>query len=237
MWVAYLDESSADERVYMSMAAVMCTEAAVPRLNAALDAIVAAAASTHGTRPDAELHTTDMLSRVNGWERLPDVDAALQIVHQVLDALCDIEGIEFATRGLDVVKQRAKGYPVVWGPRRVSMQHVLEYCNTSMRGHGSFMVVADEMAKPDEHRNLLKLYRETGTPGFRRSKLERVLDNIYFMPSHYARGLQAADIVANIHRRWSTQDDSTDPRAVAATDELWAKLTTTRRLRAYGTWP
>lgn len=237
MWVAYLDESAEDERVYMSMAAVMCTPAAIPRMNAELNAIVSTAARVYGIDPKAELHTTDMVSRQNGWEGLPDVDAAISIVHQVLDALCADPEIEFVTRGLNVVKQTAKGYPEVWGPRRVAMQHVLEYCNQSMREHGDFMVVADDMAKPQEHRELLSLYRRTGTPGFRRSSLARIIDNIYFMPSHYARGLQAADIVANVHRRWSTQSDATDSRAVAATNEMWAKLSGTRRMRGYGTWP
>lgn len=237
MWVAYIDESAEDERKFMSMAAVLCTEAAVPAMTAALDAIVADAAREHGTSPQAELHTTDMVSRANGWENLPDVGAAVAIAHRVLDALCGIDGVEFVMRGLDVVKQRARRYPEVWEPRRVLIQHVLEYCNSQLREHGSFMAVVDEMSKPAEHRNLLALYRADGTPGFRRSKLERVIDNIYFMPSHYARGLQAADVVANVHRRYMTQTGGTDPRSRAASDEMWTKLWETRRVRAYGTWP
>lgn len=181
MWVAYLDESSADERRYMTMAAVLCVEAAIPQLTAGFDAVVAGAAERYGTSLDAEIHVTAMVSRIDGWEDLPDVSAAVNLVHEAIDVMCGIDEIQFVTRGLDVVKQRAKGYPEVWGPRRVSMQHVLEYCNEVMRNRGSFMVVADDMAKPDEHRNLLKLYRQTGTPGFRHSTLERVLDNIYFM--------------------------------------------------------
>ncbi|MGN6272161.1 MAG: DUF3800 domain-containing protein [Protaetiibacter sp.] len=237
MWVAYLDESAEDERVYMSMAAVLCTEAAIPLLNRALDRIVADAAAKWGTNPNAELHTTAMISRTEGWENLPGVDAAIEIIHEVLDALCAIDEVEFATRGLNVPKQRAKGYPEVWGPRRVLIQHVLEYCNFQLRAHGLFMVVVDEMSKPAEHRDLIARYRREGTPGFRHSKLERVVDNIYFMPSHYARGLQAADIVANVHRRWVTQNETTDKRARAATDSMWAKLSGTRRMRSYGTWP
>lgn len=221
----------------MSMAAVICTESAVPLLTAALNQIVLEAAATHGTSPEAELHTTEMVSRANGWERLPNVDAAIEIVHKVLDAMNAIEGVEFVTRGLNIDKQRAKGYPEVWGPRRVLIQHVLEYCNFQYRSHGSFMVVVDEMSKPAEHRELLSLYRKEGTPGFRKSRLERVMDNIYFMPSHYARGLQAADIVANIHRRWTLQQrEETDPRARATTDGMWAKLYGAR-MHAYGSWP
>ena len=63
------------------------------------------------------------------------------------------------------------------------------------------------------------------------------MDNIYFMPSHYARGVQAADIVANVHRRWVTQTEETDSRSRGATDEMWRKLWDSRRVRAYGTWP
>ncbi len=219
------------------MAAVLCSEAALPVMASALDSIVAEAAREYHTDLDAELHTTEMLSRTHGWENLPDVGAAVAIVHKVLDALCGIEGIEFVTRGLDVVKQRARNYPETWEPRRVLIQHVLENCNLQFRDHGSFMVVVDEMSKPAIHRNLLATYRAEGTPGFRRSNLERIIDNIYFMPSHYARGLQAADIVANVHRRYMTKTEGTDPRSRAASDEMWTKLCDTRKVRAYGTWP
>lgn len=237
MWIAYLDESAEDERVHMSMAAVLCTEAAVPLMVSALDGIVAESARIHGTSPLAELHVTDMLSRANDWEGLPSTAAAVGIVHQVLDALCSIDEVEFVTRGLNVTRQRKRGYREVWEPRRVLIQHVLEYCNTQLRDHGSFMVVVDEMSRPAQHRDLLARYRLEGTPGFRRSNLGRVIDNIYFMPSHYARGLQAADLVANVHRRWSVQDATTDPRSIEATNAMWAKLWKTGRVRAYGTWP
>lgn len=237
MWIAYLDESAEDERVHMSMAAVLCTEAAVPLMVSALDEVVAESAREYGTSPLAELHATDMISRENGWEALPDTAAAVSLVHSVLDALCAIEGVEFVARGLNVVKQRNRGYPDVWEPRRVLIQHVLEYCNTQLRDHGAFMVVADEMSRPAEHRDLLASYRLVGTPGFRRSYLDRVIDNIYFMPSHYSRGVQAADIVANVHRRWSTQAATRDPRSTEATNAMWSKLWGTGRVRAYGTWP
>lgn len=237
MWVAYLDESSEDERRYMTMAAVLCGEAAIPQLTAGLDGIVASAAERYGTSPDAEIHVTAMVSRVDGWEGLPGVSAAVDLVHEVIDVMCAIDEIQLVTRGLDVTKQRARGYPDVWGPRRVSMQHVLEVCNDTMLNRGSFMVVADEMAKPDEHRNLLKLYRQTGTPGFRHSTLQRVLDNIYFMPSHYARGLQAADVLAGVHRRRYRQDDETDARSVAASNAMWKKFWDSGKVRSYGCWP
>lgn len=237
MWVAYLDESSEDERQYMTMAAVLCGEAAIPQLTAGLDNVVNWAAEQYGTSRDAEIHTTAMVSRTDGWERLPNVDAAIGLVHAVIDAICSIDDIQLITRGLNVAKQHARGYREVWGARRVSMQHVLEVCNEVMMNRGTFMVVADDMAKPDEHRNLLRLYRQTGTPGFRHSTLNRVVDNIYFMPSHYARGLQAADVLANVHRKWSRQNDTTDPRSVAATTAMWKKFMDSRKVRAYGSWP
>lgn len=236
MWVSYIDESAEDERRYMSMAAVMCSEGAIPKLTAALDAIVAKAVATHGVDPMVEIHTTAMVSRIDGWEKLPDVDAALAIIREVIEALCALPEVEFVTRGLDVEKQ-TKRYKDVWGPRRVLIQHVLEYCNVNMWGHGSFMVVVDDMSKPDEHRDLLRLYREKGTPGFRKSKLERVLDNVYFMPSHYARGIQAADVVAGVHRRLNTFTATTDARSRSFVEAMWKLLWDSGKVRAYGVWP
>jgi hypothetical protein len=237
VWVAYIDESAEDERKYLTMAAVLCDETAIPELAAAMDEIAQRANATWGVPTDAEFHTTEMISRDGKWSGLPDVSAAISVVNEVLDAICGIDSIDIVARGVDVEKQRARGYPVLWEPRRVGMQHVLEYCNKVMRQRGRLMVVADEMSKPADHRNLLRLYRREGTPGFRHSTLETILDNIYFMPSHYARGLQAADIVANVHRRWHLLDASTDPRSAAATEAMWAKLYDHRKVRAYGCWP
>lgn len=237
MWVAYVDESAEDERVYMSMAAVMCKESAIAELASALDAIVQGASARYGVQADAEIHTTEMLSRSNGWSSLPDVDATIGLIHEVLDAICMTEGVQIVARGLNVAKQQARGYREVWEPRRVALQHVLEHCHLVARLDGALMVVADEMSKPDEHRNLLSLYRQSGTPGFRHSTLSTVVDNIYFMPSHYARGLQAADVVANVHRRWITATEATDARSAAATKAMWDKLWKSGKVRAYGTWP
>lgn len=237
MWIAYVDESAEDERVYMSVAALLCPVSSVGALVSALDLIVAKAAADHGTSPDAEIHVQDLLSRANGWDQLKDTDSAVTIITSVVDALNSIPEIQYVMRGVDVVSQKARNYPNLWNPRRVGIQHVLEKCNETVRKPDSLIVIADEMTKPDEHRRLLSLYRESGTPGFRNTKLKSVVDSIYFLPSHYARGIQAADVLAYVHRHFFTLKPSTDERAVQTSNLLWSKLVESGKVRSYGKWP
>lgn len=237
MWIAYLDESAEDERSFMTLAAVVCPEDQIQSVTAALDEVVIQAAEHYGTNPDSEIHVMDILGRTSGWESLPSTDASVQVIEGVVDLLCSLPGIQFFMRGVNVKAHRAKRYPETWNPRRVGIQHVLEKCNEYIRKPGSLLVIVDDMAKPEEHRKLLKLYRDNGTPGFRKSKLKTIVDNIYFMPSNYARGLQAADVIAYVHRRQFTITEATDPRAREVSERIWAKLVASGKVRTYGIWP
>lgn len=221
----------------MSVAALLCPESDVESVAEALDRVVAHSAELNGTSSDAEIHASDIMSRTKGWEGLPDTDAAIKVIEDVVDELCALPDSHFAIRGVNVVKHRAKRYPETWGPKRVGIQHVLEMCDKHVKAPASLMVIIDEMAKPDEHRELLKLYRITGTPGFRNTKLKSIIDNIYFMPSHYARGIQAADILAYVHRKKCTLTKEDDSRALEASTRLWGKVFDSRKLKGYGVWP
>jgi hypothetical protein len=237
VWIAYLDESAEDERKFMSVAALLCPEGQVQTVTQALDSVVSYSERKYGTSPDAEIHAMDILSRINGWEKLPDTNVSIGVIESVIDLLCRVPGIHFAIRGVNVLGQKSRNYPSIWSPRRVGIQYVLEKCDEYVKTPGSLMVIVDDMAKPDEHRELLKLYRSSGTPGFRSSKLKSIIDNIYFMPSHYARGIQAADILAYVHRRHHTMTESTDPRAREVSHRIWGKLEDSGKLRSYGVWP
>jgi hypothetical protein len=177
----------------MSIAALLCPVSSVAALVSAMDLVVAKAAAQHGTSQDAEIHVQDILSRTNGWEQLKDAESAIAVITSVVDSLNSIPKIQYVMRGVDVVAQKARNYQNLWNPRRVGIQHVLEKCNETLKTPDSLIVIADEMTKPDEHRRLVTLYRESGTPGFRNTKLESVVDNIYFLPSHYAQSSPSRD--------------------------------------------
>lgn len=237
VWIAYLDESAEDERVFMSVAALLCPESQIQTVTKALDSVVAFSAQKYGTSTRAEIHATEILSRKNGWENLPDTGVSIAVIETVVDILCGIPEINFAIRGVNVHGQRLRKYRDPWSPRRLGIQYVLERCDEVVRTPGSLMVIVDEMAKPQEHRDLLEVYRNAGTPGYRRTKLKTIIDNIYFMPSHYARGIQAADILAYVHRRHHTMTESTDARAREVSNRIWGKLAESGKLRSYGIWP
>ena len=54
-------------------------------------------------------------------------------------------------------------------------------------------------------------------------KITQFVDTIHFVPSHSSRLLQAADLVAHLHRRRMTHVE-TDDRARRARDRMWSHL-------------
>lgn len=237
MWVSYLDESSQNEKDYLSMAAILCHGSSLEKLSLAIDFVIERAVVEYQIDPNSELHVTDMLSKVNGWEKLPGPGAALEIAKWAVEAICEIEKLHFVTRGVNARSQISMGYPDHWDARRLGIQFVLERCDEVIQFQPPLIVVADEMSRPEIHRRLVDSYRKNGTPGYRASRLRSVVDNIYFMPSHAARGIQAADLVANIHRRKFDPYQTKPDASTKANDQLWALLWASSKVRSYGIWP
>jgi hypothetical protein len=99
------------------------------------------------------------------------------------------------------------------------------------------LVIADDRDDRDSHRAHFALYKNFGTPGeYMSTRLDRLLDTVYFAPSHPSRLLQAADMLAYTYRRWNAQTEP-DPRSQLTMDRLRGKITSSGKLHSPGNWP
>ena len=98
------------------------------------------------------------------------------------------------------------------------------------------LIIADDRGDQERHRDRFATYQTEGTPGvYMHTTLDTLLDTVHFAPSHRSRMLQAADMLAFIHRRFLTVTES-DPRAAENMRRLWIKVVG-ERLFNQGSWP
>jgi hypothetical protein len=219
--LAYLDESYTKDRFYI--AAVIVPEAAARPLAAALDRVVADASEAYGVLREAELHGHPLMQGLGDWQPIAkQVRARGGVYDKAMRAIGEHD-VRIVCRGLDIRAQNQK-YRRPDPPHRVVLQHTMERVNDYARACGQrALLIADEVNEQDSHRQDLWTYQRTGTPGWKPSKLTEIVDTIHFAPSKASRLLQAADLVAYLHRRRETHPEA-DPRAQKLSDLLWSRV-------------
>ncbi|NEE03380.1 DUF3800 domain-containing protein [Phytoactinopolyspora halotolerans] len=129
------------------------------------------------------------------------------------------------SRGVDVVRLRAR-YREAARPHGVVLQHVMERVDAHARTFDPkqrVLLIADEIDGQETYRQNLWDYRRAGTPGYRSSKLEQIVDTIYFAPSRASRLIQAVDLVAYMHHRRMSVTEL-DRRADLANRQIWSRV-------------
>jgi len=150
------------------------------------------------------------------------VRARIGIYADALRAIAG-ENVAIFIRGIDLAAQRAR-YPVIHPPHSVALRQVLERVDAYAARQGELMlVIADEVAQADGHRQDFVLYQQQGTGGYRSAKLEQIVDTIHFAPSNASRLLQGVDLVAYMYQRTRSKRQQ-DDRARRAAATLWAQV-------------
>ncbi|ANY06187.1 DUF3800 domain-containing protein [Pseudonocardia sp. HH130630-07] len=228
MLLAYLDESYTDTHYFIG--ALVVGEAAARPLTADLDAVLARAAANYpGIDVSLELHAHELVGAKGGWKPMARMlRARIGIYEQVLTAIARHDA-RFIVQGIDRAKH-SRLYSAPQNPHSLAltwtMERVNEYARQIERGTATptfALLLADEVDQRDEHRRNLWTAQRTGTWGYRAQVLDRIVDTIYFTPSHSSRLLQAADLATFVHRRRTTHEE-TDPRAEASWARLYALL-------------
>jgi hypothetical protein len=223
MLLAYLDESYT--AAFYFIAALVCPEDVANPLTKALDDVVRKAARAYPGKltTDAELHGHPLFHGRDDWsEMAPLVRARIGVYDDALSAI-GAHDVQIVLRGLDIERLRQR-YTWPDPPASVVLQHTLERVNgLASRAQTYGLVVADEVHNQQEHRVQFGYYRRHGTPGYLSSTLPQLVDTIHFAPSHASRLLQAADLIAFLHRRRQTHTE-TDQRAQRANDLLWSRV-------------
>lgn len=228
MLLAYLDESYTDTHYFIG--ALVVPEAAARPLVADLDAIMNRVAAAHpGVEPSVELHAHELVNGKGGWKPLAGLHRARIGIYREVLAAISRHHVDFIVEGIDRTKLSAR-YPKPDQPHSLALTWMMERVHehtervSMTTGVPTYaLLIADEVDQHDEHRRNLWVAQRDGTWGYKAQILDRIVDTIYFTPSHSSRLLQAADFATFIHRRRRTHVEG-DPRAEAAWARLYAVL-------------
>lgn len=224
MLLAYVDESYNDN--FYCMAALLCPDEHAQDLVSALDAAVTHATDDYANvGAEMELHGYELFHGKGNWQALVKIPRArISIYRQTLAAIGALP-VHIIVRGVDRRRLAAR-YPSPVNPHSIVLSHLLERIDEhASKLDRRALVIADEIAPAEQWqcRGDLQLYRRSGTYGYRGHRLTQIVDTLHFAPSNASRLVQAADMVVFLARRILGKED-TDPRAIAANEQLWAYI-------------
>jgi hypothetical protein len=219
MLLTYVDESYTSE--WFTIAALLVDGPAAITLTDELDRIASTAARSYGLGADIELHGHEIFHGRGTWNGAP-VRARIGVFDDVIEAI-SVQDVRVIARAIDVVGQSTRSQNPA-PPYQVVLQHLLERIDEcAVRLNDYALVIADEVSDSARHRSDLLSYRKSGTIGYRRRQLSRIVDTLHYAPSKASRLVQAADMIAFLYRRAFCHQE-TDPRARKAKVAMWRRL-------------
>jgi hypothetical protein len=224
--LTYVDESYDGDRYWM--VALVVAENHLRPLHSALDSVVRKAADSYPVDPDAELHGHALVQARDDWQRMGNkarnmVRARIGVYGDAMKVISSHD-VQVIVRGLDLRAYRSRrvgpgSHP---SPHQLVLRHLLEQICDHVESRDELaLVIADEIDGADDHRRHFRDYQTTGTGGTLSSTLPCLVDTIHFAPSKASRLLQAADLIAYLHRRLVSGQDG-DTRARKANETLWS---------------
>lgn len=224
MLLAYVDESYDRQRYWI--AGLVVPEHVARPLTDDLDKVVRAAARAYGgVTSAAELHGHALFHGLDDWAPLAGMARArIGVYRQAFDAIASHD-VRIFIRGVHVPQLKER-YAVPAHPHAVVLQHLLERIDEHAAApevNEFALVIADEVDDAAEYRRDLWRFQRQGTLGWRARQITQIVDTMHFVPSHASRLVQAADLVAYLHRRIASRVDR-DERAQKANEAIWAKI-------------
>jgi hypothetical protein len=226
--LTYVDESYSSDAYYI--AALMVPERQAISLANALDSVVAKAAVDHEVSTTAELHGHDLFQAKADWahlEKKPRV--RIGVYNAAFQAIADHD-VKIVIRGVDVVGLKRR-YTNALHPHSVVLTHLIERVDECARDQGELaLLIADEISEQDQYRSELGQYQKVGTWGYRATQITHIVDTMHFAPSKASRLVQAADLIAFLHRRRCSEQSrklkghTMDERALRANQKLWERI-------------
>lgn len=223
MLFAYIDESYDQEHYYLG--AVLLTGEQLARFDVAVDDWCRAElCPLYGVHEDVEFHAHRLMQGAVPWSAMKgNVGAAQKLYRQFLRHLV-ASGARIYVEGVNVRRLNAR-YSYPDPPYEVTLRHLLEKLDNYARSQGEQVaVVADEVGRSNDYARTIERYAQTGTPGYRSSRLTSIVQPIRFGDSEDDRGIQAADMVAYIARRHLSPPGQQNKRAQKATRSLYHEV-------------
>ena len=208
---AFLDESYGADHYYM--AAVVVDDLEYRMLCDGLDRVASTAHEQFNVDPDVEFHAHDIMQGRKSWECFSgQVHEAVALYRAAARAVRE-SGALLIIEGVDVTRLNNR-YKYPDPPYDVTLRHALERVNEYAEQRKlACRVTADFVNDHNQHRAAVEGYVRTGTPGYRTSKLERLVQPVRWSDSGDERGIQAADMLAYMYRRVHEPEPSRSGRA------------------------
>lgn len=194
--MAFVDESYEDRRDLFVLGCVLCDGAALQALEDGLDTVVAAAAR-YGVPDTAELHGWEMFHGKEDWAVLKGKARAQVGVYA--DAFSAIA----SSGALIITSTLHKKSALTVDPYMLAFRYLAERIDSyARRSDTHVIVICDDIDEGAAQRRHLDDIRARTTRGWKPTKIERIRDTMHFADSKNSRGLQAADLVAFLYRRF-----------------------------------
>jgi len=233
--LCYVDESFKDD--LYGFGAVVANAAQTRGLTLELNDIVASLLE-YGVAPRTEIHAHPVFHGKGVWDAVPP-RVRVKVFTDVVDAV-RASGATVLLRGVspDLLArhQDRMRYPDRHPPEQVAFLHLLQRLDRIASARSEYaLVIADERADRDRHRERFAVYQAYGTPGsYMHTRLERILDTVHFAPSHHSRMLQIADLLAFVWVRSLTVAERDDRQARTMSRLVDSILACSQ---AVGSWP
>jgi len=220
--LAYLDESYDRDQYWI--AALICREEEVVPLTAALDEVVEdAAEGFRGISERAELHGYCLFHGEDDWESLEPMPRARIGVYNAAFGAIGASNVRIIIRGVNR-RRLEERYFYPDHPHSVVLSHLLERIDELAASEDELaLIIADEVDQADAYRRNLWMFQRYSTTGYRARQLTRIIDTLHFAPSTSSRLVQAADLVAFMHQRITSNADQ-DDRARRANAAIWKRI-------------
>lgn len=229
--LAYIDESYDASRFVLAV--LLVDGPAAERVNTGLDGVVARAYSLHAVARTAEIHAHAVATGKGPWAPLREsAEDRIRVLGEAVDVIA-ASGAHILTHEVrpDPTSPSISTAAAVESAYRDALaavsQHLQGHCEQSDE-HA--VLIADEVADEDRHRRHLADLRADSSGPHMGPRLNRIVDDLHFGPSHASRLLQAADVVAYVTRRVGSPAVRSD-RAASVAREM------ARRLDGCRLWP
>lgn len=220
---AFLDESYQRDHYYVGGVLATSEQLAVLE-NTLEDWRSEVLVPKYGVDLDCEFHGHRLMQGRDPWQCMHGkVHEAVWVYREFFKRVV-ASGVFVYMEGVDVARLNAR-YKYPDPPYEVALRHLLEKVNLQANVLGDDVyVVADNIEDKALYAAAIEGYTRTGTPGYKSSTLKRIQLPIQFRDSHTEMGLQAADMVVYLMRRYLEPEPGQSSRAKKGARSLYGTL-------------
>ncbi|MBP1054419.1 DUF3800 domain-containing protein [Rhodococcus qingshengii] len=214
----FIDESYGEDDYYVG--GIIVTDVQFGALELELEQLREKLAARFCVPSDIEFHAHEIMHGKGSWSCLAgSVHESVMICRKVIHAVVNA-GAHIHLQGVDVRKLNAR-YRYPDSPYAVCLRHLLERVEDRCKQLDErSTVTADILDESNTATRVIAGYSNRSTPGYRPTRLGRIEHPIQYVDSRTSIGVQAADVITYILRRY-LEVKTAHPKALKTTGQLY----------------